>query len=112
MGALNKNMETQDLVIRKEEKCEKCKKFINLRDRKVWACSKVYHRSCLTCSHCHNLLDPATLTDPHSPLLCKAWYTRDWQKRSKFSLLSNSSISVNLQSKRLAAFVNKKYILH
>ena len=45
-------------------------------DRKVWACHKVYHRSCLTCSHCNNLLDPATVTDANSPLFCKSWYTR------------------------------------
>ena len=74
--ALSDNMEAQDSVVRKEEKCEKCKKLINMWDRKARACDKVYHRSCLTCSHCHNLLDPATVTDPHSPLLCKAWYTR------------------------------------
>ena len=45
-------MEAQDSVLRKEEKCEKCKKFINLWDRKARARDKVYHRSCLTCSHC------------------------------------------------------------
>merc|ERR1711976_35762 len=107
---LHKNMEeAQDIVLRQEDNCEKCKKSIKSRDRKVLACHKVYHRSCFTCSHCNNLLDPATVIDSNSPLLCKSWYTRDWQKRSKFSLLSNSSIGVNFQSKRLTAFLNKTY---
>ena len=37
---------------------------------------KTYHRKCFTCSHCKNLLDPTTVNDSDSQLICKAWYNR------------------------------------
>ncbi len=80
--------EAQDIVLRKEDNCEKCKKRIKSRDRKVLACHKVYHRSCFTCSHCNNLLDPATVIDSNSPLLCKSWYTR--YNLKKYMILINN----------------------
>ena len=54
--------------------CTKCYKPIvsNL----IMCQGKTYHRTCFTCSHCKNLLDPATVNDSDSQLLCKAWYNR------------------------------------